>query len=155
MRARILTVATAVALMSCESPKQLGPGLLIEDLLPRVSNADGTIQAVLRTGPAPAGGTGNAATITGIGSVVNGGSSQVTVSAGQAYNTVIVAIPGFENYWELTLPGDVPAVASMVVMRSVNRWAVAAGTMRNASTRIEPNASKDATVTAATSAIVR
>ena len=116
MRARILTVATAIALMSCESPKQLGPGLPIEDLLPRVSNADGTIQAVLRTGPAPAGGTGNAAVISGIGSVVNGGSSQVSVSAGQPYNTVIVAIPGFENYWELTLPGDVPAADVVVSM---------------------------------------
>ncbi len=114
MRVRILTVASAIALMSCEAPKQLGPGLLIEDLLPRVSNADGTILAELVAGPAPVGGTGNAATIAGIGSVVNGGSSQVSVSAGQAYNTVIVAIPGFENYWKLTLPGDVPA-ADVVV----------------------------------------
>src|SRR5512141_185860 len=106
---RSLTVAAAVALMSCDAPKQLGPGLLIEDLIPQVSNADGTIQAVLRTGPAPEAGSGNAATISGIGSVVNGGSTQVTVGAGQAFNTVIVAIPGFQNYWELTLPGDVPA----------------------------------------------
>ena len=116
MRASILTLAATVALMSCDAPKQLGPGLLIEDLIPQVTNADGTIQAVLRTGPAPEAGTGNAATISGIGSVVNGGSSQVTVGAGQAFNTVIVAIPGFQNYWELTLPGDVPAADVVVGM---------------------------------------
>ena len=116
MRVRMLTVAAAVALMSCESPKQLGPGLLIEDLIPRVSNADGTIQAELVTGPAPVGGSGNAATISGIGSVVNGGSAQVTVGASQSYNAVIVAIPGFENYWRLTLPGDVPATDVVVSM---------------------------------------
>ena len=116
MRVRMLAVAAAIALMSCESPKQLGPGLLIEDLIPRVSNADGTIQAVLRTGPAPVGGTGNAAKITGIGSVVNGGSAQVTVAASQSYNAVIVAVPGFENYWELTLPGDVPGTDVVVSM---------------------------------------
>jgi hypothetical protein len=85
MRASILTLVATVALMSCDAPKQLGPGLLIEDLIPQVTNADGTIQAVLRTGPAPEAGTGNAATISGIGSVVNGGSSQVTVGAGQAF----------------------------------------------------------------------
>jgi hypothetical protein len=116
MRASILTIAAAVALMSCDAPKQLGPGLLIEDLIPQVSNADGTIQAVLRTGPAPEAGTGNAATISGIGSVVNGGSTQVTVGAGQSFNTVIVAIPGFQNYWELTIPGDVPAADVVVGM---------------------------------------
>lgn len=116
MRVRMLTVAAAVALMSCESPKQLGPGLLIEDLIPRVSNADGTIQAELVAGPAPVGGSGNAATISGVGSVVNGGSAQVSVAASQSYNAVIVAIPGFENYWKLTLPGDVPAADVVVSM---------------------------------------
>jgi hypothetical protein len=104
-----LTLASALLLMSCEAPKQLGPGLLIDDLIPRVTNADGTVSAVLRTGPAPTGGIGNAATISGIGSVVNGGSSQINLSAGAAFNTVIVAVPGFTNYWELTLPADVSA----------------------------------------------
>lgn len=102
--------------MSCEAPKQLGPGLVIEDLIPRVTNADETLSAVLRTGPAPVGGTGNAVTIAGIGSVVNGGSSQVNVSAGTPFNTVIVAVAGFTNYWELSLPANASASDLVVGM---------------------------------------
>ncbi len=105
----LLAIAMSTALMSCEAPKQLGPGLVIEDLIPRVTTVDGSVAAVLHTGPAPAAGTGNVATITGVGSVVNGGSSQVTVTGGQSYNSVIISVAGFQNYWELTLPSGVTA----------------------------------------------
>ncbi len=104
---RLGAALACIAVAGCEAPKQLGPGLLIEDIVPGVTTANGAIAAVLRTGPAPVAGTGNVATISGIGSVVNGGSSRVSLAAGSAFNTVIVAIPGFQNYWELTLPADV------------------------------------------------
>ena len=109
----LLSALAIVSLASCDAPQALGPTASIQDFIPQVTNADGSISAVLHTGPAPAA-TGAAPTVPSQGSAVNGGSASVNVSAGAEFTAVIVAIAGLDGYWELTLPAG--ATASDVVV---------------------------------------
>jgi uncharacterized protein YfaP (DUF2135 family) len=119
-------VLAALVLAGCESPQQLGPTSSVADYIPRVSTANGTIAAVLRTGDAPAAGAGAAPTVPAAAAAVNGGSAQVAVTAGAEFTTVIVAVQGAADYWELTLPAG---VAASDVVLGVARQATA-GTIR-------------------------
>ncbi len=78
--------------------------LKIENVISRVTDVSGNIAAVLRTGAPPTPNGGPAASVAGIPAMVNGGSAQQTLSAGASFVTVIVAVAGFSNYYELTLP---------------------------------------------------
>ena len=109
----LLSMLAIVSLASCDAPQALGPAFSIEQFIPQVTNADGSVGAVLHAGPAPAA-TGAAPTVPSAGSAVNGGSASVNVSAGSEFTAVIVAIDGVDGYWELTLPAG--ATASDVVV---------------------------------------
>ena len=109
----LLSLLAVVSLASCDSPQPLGPAFSIEEFIPQVTNADGSISATLHAGPAPAA-TGAGPTVPTEGSAVNGGSASVNVSAGAEFTAVIVAIDGVDGYWELTLPAG--ATASDVVV---------------------------------------
>ena len=104
----------ALLLTACEGPQPLGPGISIADYISRVSSADGTIVATLREGAAPAAAGGAAPTVPTAGTAVNGGSTQVGVTAGTEFTTVIVTMAGTGDYWELQLPAG--ASASDVVV---------------------------------------
>ncbi|MGH7703187.1 MAG: YfaP family protein [Gemmatimonadales bacterium] len=80
--------------------------LKIENVISRVTDVSGNIVAVLQTGAPPAPSGGPAAAVTGIPAMVNGGSAQQTVSGTGSFVTVIVAVAGFSNYYELTLPSS-------------------------------------------------
>lgn len=116
----------ALVLAGCESPQQLGPTSSVADYIPRVSTANGAIAAVLRTGEVPVAGAGAAPTVPAAAAAVNGGSAQVAVAAGAEFTTVIVAVQGAADYWELTLPAG---VAASDVVLGVSRQATA-GTIR-------------------------
>ena len=104
----------ALLLTACEGPQPLGPGISIADYISRVSSADGSIVATLREGAAPAASGGAAPTVPTAGTAVNGGSTQVPVTAGAEFTTVIVTMAGTGDYWELQLPAG--ASASDVVV---------------------------------------
>jgi hypothetical protein len=107
--ARLALVAAAIALTGCEaSLKETSTGHL-EDFISSVTDASGSIQAVLVTGDAPAEGAGPTATVSGVGIMINGGSSQQQVSGSAAFTRVIIAAQGMTNYYQLDLPAGVSA----------------------------------------------
>jgi hypothetical protein len=79
-------------------------GTNITDLISRVTDASGTIVAELRTGDAPSPSGGPSHTVNGFAAMVNGGSSQQTLSSATAFTQIIVAAPGTTDYYELTVP---------------------------------------------------
>lgn len=105
--------ATAALLMlaaaGCEAPQPLAPTTSVADYIPRVSTANGAIAAVLREGVAPLSAGTGAPVVPATGNAVNGGSAQVPVSASGDFTTIIIAIQGSNDYWELTLPAGVSA----------------------------------------------
>lgn len=99
----------AIVLAGCQGPEQLGPAASVTDYLPRVSTANGEIDAVLRTGTPPVAGAAEAPAVPGAATAVNGGSAQVPVSSAAEFTTVIIYVQGASDYWELTLPAGVTA----------------------------------------------
>lgn len=101
--------STAVALLAaallggCEAGLKETSKANIEDFISSVSNGANTIQAVLVEGEAPVAGSGPSASVSGVGVMINGGSSQQTVIADGAFTRIVVAIDGFDNYYELTV----------------------------------------------------
>lgn len=108
---RRLAACAALGLtLACDAPESLGPVLTIDDFIPRVTTADGTVVGVLRTGTLPAAGDGPAVTASGLATVINGGSSQVRVDAGEAtFGRVLIGVRGVPGYWDVTLPAGVSA----------------------------------------------
>jgi hypothetical protein len=102
---RAVALVVAVSLLAgCEA--QLKPNTLfhLSDFLSSVTDASGTIQATLVQGPAPSPNGGPAASVSGIAVMINGGSSQQTVSAPAGFTRVIVAVDGLTDYYELLVP---------------------------------------------------
>jgi hypothetical protein len=81
-------------------------GFHISNYITRVTDAGGTIVAVLRTGQPPTPNGGPDASVSGMAAMVNGGSAQQSVSAAGSFATVVVAMPGYLDYYELTLPAS-------------------------------------------------
>lgn len=101
-------VAVAVALLAgCES--SLKPGLTynLEDYISSVTDVSGTVQGTLIAGDAPAAGDGPSASVNGIGVMINGGSSQQSLTGDASFTRVIVAGAGMTNYYQLDLPSGV------------------------------------------------
>jgi hypothetical protein len=101
--------ALALTLLSllagCEA--QLKPNQFrIEDFITSVTDASGTVHAVLQQGDAPASGSGPAVSVSGVAVMINGGSSQQALSAPSGFTRVIFAVNGLTNYYELTLPSS-------------------------------------------------
>lgn len=101
-------VASLALLAGCES--QLKPsGFQIEEYITSITNDAGTISATLRKGNAP-GVTGSISnTVAGFAAMVTGGSSQQTVTGDAAFTRVVIAVPGINNYYEITLPSSTTA----------------------------------------------
>ena len=125
-RSRGIFALLGLVLLACEGPQPLGPTASISDYISRVSSADGSIVATLREGEAPAASSGAAPTVPATGTAVNGGSTQVGVTAGAEFTTVVVSMAGTAGYWELQLPAG--ASASDVVVGIASQ--VGASTLR-------------------------
>ncbi len=117
-----LVVMAVTWLSGCTAALKPNTSINIEDFVSSVTDASGTVQASLIQGDAPAAAGGPAATVNGVAVMINGGSSQQTVSAGSGFTRVIVAVEGLTNYYELTLPGN---VASQGVLIGANPQAYA------------------------------
>ncbi|MFN8651249.1 MAG: hypothetical protein U0133_05035 [Gemmatimonadales bacterium] len=100
-------MAAVTSLTACTATTKPGTEFNIQDFISSVSANNGSIQAALVEGPAPAEAGGPAAAVSGISLMINGGSSQQTVNAGAAFTKVILAVDGLNNYYELTLPAGV------------------------------------------------
>lgn len=99
-----IVVMAVTWLSACNAALKPGANFNIEDFVSSVSDASGTVQAVLVPGTAPAPAGGPSAAVTGVAVMINGGSSQQTVTAPSGFTRVIVAVEGLTNYYELTLP---------------------------------------------------
>lgn len=110
----LLVVAAGIAISACDAPTSLVPQGALSAVLTNVSTADGGTSASYHAGSAPVSGDPAAPTASGTASVVNGGSASLKLSAGAAFERVIVSVNGLDGYYELTLPAESEA-ASLVL----------------------------------------
>lgn len=107
--ARVALLAAAIAITGCEATlKETTQGNL-QDFISSVTDASGSIQATLVEDDAPQPGGGPTATVNGIGVMINGGSSQQSITGSASFTRVIVAVTGMKNYYQLDLPAGVSA----------------------------------------------
>lgn len=100
-------LAGVATLTGCTAATKPGTEFNIQDFISSVSANNGSIQATLVQGTPPGEAGGPAASVSGVGLMINGGSSQQTVNAGSAFTRVIFSVDGLNNYYELTLPAGV------------------------------------------------
>lgn len=80
-----------------------------------VQTSLGDASAVLRKGAPPAGGAGPVVTAPIPSLILLGGTVQVTASSASAFTHVMVAVPGVNDYWELTLTAPALSVELLLV----------------------------------------
>ncbi|HWA58159.1 MAG TPA: hypothetical protein VG692_12940 [Gemmatimonadales bacterium] len=118
--------ATAVALVAtlsgCTSALKPNNSFNIQDFISSVTDGSGSIHAVLVDGAAPASASGPNASVNGVSVMINGGSSQQTVTGSGAFTRVIVSVDGLNNYYELTLPSGV-STQSLVISANPSAYA--------------------------------
>ncbi len=93
----------AALLTGCEATMKPS-AMVIENFITGVTDGTGSIAAVLHTGTAPGASGGPSNTVAGFAAIVTGGSTQQTLTGAAAFTRVVVAMPGVDNYYELTLP---------------------------------------------------
>lgn len=107
-------VTAAALLTACQA--ELKPSdILIENFITGVTDGTGSIAAVLQTGTPPGASGGPSNTVAGFAAMVTGGSTQQTLTGAAAFTRVVVAMPGVDNYYELTLP---QAGAAPIILRA-------------------------------------
>jgi hypothetical protein len=119
---RAASLVTGVTLMGCTAQLKEGSGLSISDMLSQVTDASGTVHAQFHRGAPPNAGNGPSTAVSGIGVMINGGSSQQTLTSGTAFTRIIVAADGLNDYYELTLPSG---TSSQGIILSANPSAFA------------------------------
>jgi hypothetical protein len=107
--ATVLLGAAVTAGLSCGGDN--GPSrITIADYLTGITNAAATVAAVRNSGSPPTAAGGPTATVTGAGTVITGGSSQVNVAGSANFTDVYVQVDGVDGYYQLTLPAPVSNV---------------------------------------------
>ena len=93
--------------------------------LPSVTNiiadvvlaSDPNLHAILTSGQAPnSGGTAGTLAVTAPVAVINGGSAQVQVASGTAFQTVVIYVAGRPDYFVLNLPAAVTSATMLVTL---------------------------------------
>ncbi|HWA17310.1 MAG TPA: hypothetical protein VG817_12815 [Gemmatimonadales bacterium] len=132
--ARLALVAAAIAIAGCDATLKESTVGHLEDFISSVSDAGSGVQATLVAGDPPEAGAGPGAEVSGIGVMINGGSSQQHVNGSASFTRVIVAAQGMTNYYQLDLPAGVTAqdvvlggATSAVARTMVLRYAVGDG----------------------------
>lgn len=101
----LLALGAALIVSACgNEPEPLDPTSSIADLISGISARNGEALGVVQAGVAPTGTTGPTAEVTGISSVINGGSSQVSLTGSDQFQRVLVSILGVDGYYDVTLP---------------------------------------------------
>jgi len=106
----LLVLAAIAGGLSCGGDS--GPSKVnIRDYIAGITNVGATLTAVRHAGDPPApGGGGATVNITGGGTVINGGSAQVTVATPSgSFTDIYVVVEGVDGYYQLTLPAPVTA----------------------------------------------
>jgi hypothetical protein len=109
LRSRVVLTALALAAtiaggLSCGGDS--GPSrVTIADYVGSI--AAGTVAAVRHSGSPPAGGAGPTVNVTASGTVIPGGSSQVSLIGSAPFTDVYAAVDGVDGYYQLTLPAPV------------------------------------------------
>jgi hypothetical protein len=80
-----------------------------------VQTVAGDANAVLRSGAVPSAGSGPVLSAPIPALILLGGTIQVTASAATPFSTILVAVPGVTDYWELTLPAATTQVQVLIV----------------------------------------
>jgi hypothetical protein len=107
--AGVVLGAGIMAGLSCGGDS--GPSkITIGDYLSGITNAAATVTAVRSSGSPPTAGAGPTVTVTGAGTVITGGSSQVNVAGSADFTDVYVVVDGVDGFYHLTLPGPVSNV---------------------------------------------
>jgi len=109
-RALLTSLALGAAIaggLSCGGDS--GPSKVnILDYIAGITDPGATLTAVRHSGQPPAATAGPTLTVTGGGTVINGGSSQVTVAPSSgSFTDVYVVVEGVDGYYQLTLPAPV------------------------------------------------
>jgi uncharacterized protein YfaP (DUF2135 family) len=100
-----LLAAGCAALASCGA-EPLVPSYSITDFITNVTARNGTILGVVHETQAPAPATGPVPTVSGIATVVNGGSTRVSVGAQSGdFQRVFIWTPSARGYYEVLLSG--------------------------------------------------
>ncbi len=111
---------TLFLMVGCGGDDNGGPsGVTVQDFIAAVTTIDGNISAVFKTGSPPATSGGPTINVTAPGTVITGGSAQVSVSAGSEFTNVIVAIQGIEGYYEITVPNTTLASLLLTFKASI------------------------------------
>ena len=93
--------------------------------LPSVTNviadvvlaSDPNLHAILTSGQAPnSGGTAGTLTVNAPAAVINGGSAQVQVASGTAFQTVVIYVSGRPDYFVLNLPAAVTSATMLITL---------------------------------------
>jgi hypothetical protein len=105
-------VACAVAVLSCSD--STAPSNSIEQYLSKVALAGGSVTASLVRGNPPGAASGPSVSATTPSQVINGGSSQISVTSADQFSVVIIAVNGRTDYYQLTLPSGV-TTADLVI----------------------------------------
>lgn len=100
----LVAMVTALVLSGCGEPEPLAPTSSIAELITGISARGGAVQGVVVAGNPTAGTSGPSADVTGISSVVNGGSSQVSLAGSGEFQRVLVSILGVDGYYDVQLP---------------------------------------------------
>jgi hypothetical protein len=80
----------------------------ITDYIAGLTDLAGTVTAVRHTGDPPAASGGATVNITGVGTVINGGSAQATVSTPSgSFTDIFVVVEGVDGFYQLTLANPV------------------------------------------------
>ena len=117
-RVRDASVLTALTLtLSCvREPTASLPSVanVIADV---VLATNPSLHAFLSAGQAPnSGGTAGTLAVNGPAAVINGGSAQVTVASGTAFQTVVIYVSGMPDYYVLNLPAAVTSATMLVTL---------------------------------------
>jgi hypothetical protein len=123
----------SLALVACEPPTTTGPSGAMSDYITSISARNGEVVGTLRAGALPSGTAGPAMSVAGVSGAVNGGSAQVQLSRGTAFQRVLVGVQGVDAYYDVVLPsstsleGLVVGLAPGMVDGSLQMRYVAAG----------------------------
>lgn len=122
-RSLAAVLLTAVTTLSgCTATLKPSTDANIQDFITGVTDGSGTVSAVLVQGSAPGVAGGPSASVTGVAVMINGGSSQQSLTAASNFTRVILAVDGLNNYYELTLPGGVSA-ENLLISANPNAYA--------------------------------
>ena len=105
----LMALSAALIVSACgNEPEPLVPTSTIADFITGISARGGTVSGVVVAGAPQAGTAGPAADVTGISSVVNGGSSQVSLTGNGDFQRVFVSVVGADGYYDVQLPSGTP-----------------------------------------------